>query len=126
MEVIIALLYLVWAILCLILFFKIWVATNDIAEMKRMMQSILLNKGHAAPSPAQEVYSSLDSSDDSAVSQSPKQNLRICKGDYVIRNFDGKEYEVEDVRPNGVLIYLGLVGGYRTLAPDEFTLPKRR
>ena len=52
------------------------------------------------------------------------EDVKIQPGDFVIRNLDGKEYKVEEVRSNGVLIYTGIMGGYRTLKPDEFSLKK--
>ncbi|MBR1593280.1 MAG: hypothetical protein IJ659_00715 [Alloprevotella sp.] len=50
--------------------------------------------------------------------------MDLKPGDTIVRNIDGKEYEVKEVRSDAVLIYTGMLGGYRALSPDEFTLKK--
>lgn len=49
-----------------------------------------------------------------------KTPRNIKKGDTIIRRFDDKEYEVIEVRPNGVLIYTGIMGGYRVLSYEDY------
>lgn len=39
METIILILAIVWSILCLILFFKIWGMTSDVAEIKELLRN---------------------------------------------------------------------------------------
>ncbi len=128
MEVLIAFLSIIWSILCLILFFKIWGATNDIAEMKDLLRTLTYNSPQAnTPNVRQQDNSIQQSSaNDIADAHTPKmEDLELKKGDYIIRNIDNKEYKIEEVRPNGVLIYLGMMGGYRTLNPEEFTIIKK-
>ena len=52
------------------------------------------------------------------------ENLNLKAGDYVIRNIDNKEYKIEEICPDGVLIYVGMFTGYQVLKPNEFTIKK--
>lgn len=123
MEFFIILIGLIWGILNLILFFKIWGATNDIAEMKDMMRNIIFSPSNIKEIPAAH---SADIQDDVATTEVTEKvqmsSFNIKPGDYIIRNMDNKEYKVKEVRHDGVLIYLGMVGGYRMLKPNEFTI----
>ena len=127
MEVLIAFLSIIWSILCLILFFKIWGATNDIAEMKDMMHSFLNNYTNSNRPSQQPVGTVQQSASEVSKKETPTpkiEDLGLRPGDYIVRNFDNKEYKIEEVRPNGVLVYIGMMAGYRTLTPDQFTVVK--
>lgn len=108
MEALIVILYIVWGILCLILFFKIWGATNDIAEMKDMMQQYLNPKNNNSQGKG---VTSFD-------------NIKVEVGDTIVRVKDGKEYEVVGVRDDSIVIDLGEFSGLRTLQPEDFILKK--
>ncbi|MBP3773829.1 MAG: hypothetical protein ILA34_00575 [Bacteroidaceae bacterium] len=128
MEVFIIFFSLIWSILCIILFFKVWAATNDIADIKNMMQSFLNHTPNINYSPSQPSVVSVQpqsTEETKEENQIPKiEDLGLQPGDYVLRHIDNKEYKIEEVRPNSVLIYLGMMGGYRTLTPDQFTVVK--
>ena len=125
MEPIAVILLVVWGILNIILFFKIWGATNDIAEMRNMMHS------YTTPQIEDKIASSVPSTEEQEVKDTEDvvqpnmmENLNLKAGDYVIRNIDNKEYKIEEIRPDGVLIYVGMFTGYQVLKPNEFTIKK--
>lgn len=125
MEPIAVILLVVWGILNIILFFKIWGATNDIAEMRKMMHS------YTTPQIEDKIASSVPSTEEQEVKDTEDvvqpnmmKNLNLKAGDYVIRNIDNKEYKIEEIRPDGVLIYVGMFTGYQVLKPNEFTIKK--
>ena len=125
MEPIAVILLVVWGILNIILFFKIWGATNDIAEMRNMMHS------YTTPQIKDKIASSVPSTEEQEVKDTEDvvqpnmmKNLNLKAGDYVIRNIDNKEYKIEEIRPDGVLIYVGMFTGYQVLKPNEFTIKK--
>lgn len=125
MEPIAVILLVVWGILNIILFFKIWGATNDIAEMRNMMHS------YTTPQIEDKIASSVPSTEEQEVKDTEDvvqpnmmENLNLKAGDYVIRNIDNKEYKIEEICPDGVLIYVGMFTGYQVLKPNEFTIKK--
>ncbi|MBR6338689.1 MAG: hypothetical protein IKR63_00965 [Alloprevotella sp.] len=126
MEVIAIFLGLAWGILNLILFFKIWGATNDIAEMRDMMRNFVSSPSTVYTQTPNTVSSFEQQTNnvtkEGMTSAQTMSNLRLKPGDYIIRNFDNKEYKIEEVRQDGVLVYLGMMGGYRTLKPEDFTV----
>lgn len=44
METIFLIIALIWSILCLILFFKVWGMTSDVSEIKELLKGISYNK----------------------------------------------------------------------------------
>lgn len=118
MDIFITILSLFWGVLSIILFFKIWIATNDIAEMKAMMHSFS-NHSAGAPSAPPCSYQQKSKKEDPA-EPARIETLNLHLGDKIIRLKDNKEYKIEEIRPNGILIYLGMIEGYRTLTPDQF------
>lgn len=103
-----SILSIIGSILSIILFFKfffkIWGATNDIAEMKKMMQNWLHYNQYSDSSKLDE------------------KGININVGDIIIRNNDGKEYEVKEVRDDCIVIDLGGLSGTRTLDKTQFTI----
>ena len=126
MEVFIGIISIIWTILCIILFFKIWGATNDIAEMRDMMRNFVSSPSTVYTQTPNTVSSFEQQTNnvtkEKMTSAQTMSNLRLKPGDYIIRNFDNKEYKIEEVRQDGVLVYLGMMGGYRTLKPEDFTV----
>ena len=80
----------VWGVLCLILFFKIWGMTNDVREIKsHLLHSQVLEQKIASPKP-QEIILSRD--------------RNIKKGDVVINLRNGKEIIVDEIMEDGSFI----------------------
>jgi hypothetical protein len=89
---------LVWSILCLILFFKVWGMTNDIREIKKYLLSDIL----VSPTAHEK-------------DSSKKKNIK--EGDIVINKKTGEEMIVKNIYSNGVY---GCDTG--KIYPEDFTI----
>lgn len=100
MEVFAYLLALVWSILCLILFFKIWGMTNNIEQLTQEVHELKLNleqgRIQVRTSPRQEGMPLIQSSSDI-----PWDDLMI--GDEVKLKSNGKLYKVIGFEENGLV-----------------------
>lgn len=100
MEVFAYLLALVWSILCLILFFKIWGMTNNVEQLTREVHELKLNleqgRIQVRTSQRQEGMPLIQSSSDI-----PWENLMI--GDEVKLKSNGKLYKVIGFEENGLV-----------------------
>lgn len=100
MEVFAYLLALVWSILCLILFFKIWGMTNNVEQLTREVHELKLNleqgRIQVRTSQRQEGMSLIQSSSDI-----PWEDLMI--GDEVKLKSNGKLYKVIGFEENGLV-----------------------
>ena len=101
METFIAILALVWSILCLILFFKIWGMTNDVKEILKCLQKPLLK----------EVKNE--------EKNESKENLTDA---LVVEKKTEKQMRVKSITPEGKFsCYQGMTH-YGDLSRDEFIL----
>lgn len=100
MEVFACLLALVWSILCLILFFKIWGMTNNIEQLTQEVHELKLNleqgRIQVRTSQRQEGMPLIQSSSDI-----PWDDLMI--GDEVKLKSNGKLYKVIGFEENGLV-----------------------
>lgn len=100
MEVFAYLLALVWSILCLILFFKIWGMTNNVEQLTREVHELKLNleqgRIQVRTSQRQEGMPLIQSSSDI-----PWEYLMI--GDEVKLKSNGKLYKVIGFEENGLV-----------------------
>lgn len=100
MEVFACLLALVWSILCLILFFKIWGMTNNIEQLTQEVHELKLNleqgRIQVRTSQRQEGMPLIQSSSDI-----PWEDLMI--GDEVKLKSNGKLYKVIGFEENGLV-----------------------
>ena len=100
MEVFAYLLALVWSILCLILFFKIWGMTNNIEQLTQEVHELKLNleqgRIQVRTSQRQEGMPLIQSSSDI-----PWEDLMI--GDEVKLKSNGKLYKVIGFEENGLV-----------------------
>lgn len=100
MEVFAYLLALVWSILCLILFFKIWGMTNNVEQLTREVHELKLNleqgRIQVRTSQRQEGMPLIQSSSDI-----PWEDLMI--GDEVKLKSNGKLYKVIGFEENGLV-----------------------
>ena len=117
MEFVYLLLALIWSILCLILFFKIWGMTNDVREIKdHLLHSQALEQKIASPTP-QEVTLSKD--------------RNIKKGDVVINLRNGREIKVDEINEDGSFIcyidqtYTGVFQPNEIATKDEYSKLKK-
>ena len=95
---------IIWGILNLILFFKIWGMTNDVSELKKIISRYINNQETTAESEK--------SSGD-----------KIKKGDKILYLKDNKTYDVIYVNKDGeVYIELGLWSGNKWISPGEYEL----
>lgn len=95
MEAIFFILALVWSVLCLILFFKLWGMTNDVAEIKKLLQSKNIQ---STSTPISEDNSTvIDSAE-------PSSNILEERQETIADN------KVVDDSFNYTLLFFGLVG----------------
>lgn len=100
MEIFVYILALVWSILCLILFFKIWGMTNNIEQLTQEVHELKLNleqgRIQVRTSPRQEGMPLIQNSSDI-----PWDDLMI--GDEVKLKSNGKLYKVIGFEENGLV-----------------------
>ena len=102
MNIIISFLAILWSILCLILFFKIWGMTNDVQDIKNLMTSHVFN-----PVQNMVLASEKGINDDVPLTQATYQNTlsrNIKEGDDVIEIKTGKKLKVQSVLSDGYVI----------------------
>lgn len=115
MEVLIGIISIIWTILSLILFFKIWGATNDIEEMKDMMRSFINNTSynskqdtiHEQPS-MNSVQNSLSKEHKEEIPTSQTGNIDIRPGNTIVHRPSCREFKIIEVRSGKVLVDCGL------------------
>lgn len=115
MEPIAVILLVVWGILNIILFFKIWGATNDIEEMKYMMRSFINNTSynskqdtiHEQPS-MNSVQNSLSKEHKEEIPTSQTGNIGIRPGNTILHRPSCRKFKIIEVRSGKVLVDCGL------------------
>ena len=90
MEILYLVLALVWSILCLILFFKIWVMTNDVAIIKDFLLKSLTSTKTEEPRIPKEVSAS----------------YKFKAGDIVKHDSHDKEMRIYKINSDGTCICL--------------------
>lgn len=116
MEVFIAVFSIIWGILSLVLFFKVWGMTNDVNEMLRIMQEQTKSQTDTKEETAPVEVSS---SEETPIE---KEEPRVKVGDTILHLKDGKHYEVAKVDAGSVLIDRGFFFGPVWLTPDQYEL----
>lgn len=94
-----------------------WAALNVFANISLRLKTLQEAFSDTIVLEKQEKPSQAESSNSKSI-----REMNLKPGDIIIRNFDGKEYEVKEVRSDTILIYTGMIGGYRALSPDAFKL----
>lgn len=101
---------IIWGILNLILFIKIWGMTNDVNELKKIISRYINN---------QETTAESEKSSDGF----SKIGDKIKKGDKILYLKDNKTYDVMSVNKDGeVYLDLGLWSGNKWISPGEYEL----
>ena len=110
LTIFICLISILWSILCIILFFKIWAMTSDVAEIKQLLQRQFNQQGQ--PLQAQEETSS-----------APKAESPFKKGDAIVELATGQHLELGDLNNDGRYTCYKKNGFlYGRLSPEEFVL----
>lgn len=85
MDFVFLIIAIVWSVLCLILFFKVWGMTNDVEDIKYILKS-LINKKESL---------NIDNCNESNNSvQQSTSSTEINEGDIVINKENGEELKV--------------------------------
>ncbi len=101
MEIFYAVLTLIWCVLCVILFFKVWGMTSDVSEIKKMFQQYL-----SASMPSKSNAAKNFDSDLKITQEEVYNKLKgICQGDII----ESPKY--------GTLKYNGIKNGKHALYP---------
>lgn len=113
MEIFLSILALIWSVLCLILFFKIWGMTNDVKEIKgHLLHSQVLAQKVVPPEPKETVLS---------------RERNINKGDVVINLRNGKEIIVDEINEDGSFVcyidkvYTGIFQSDEIATKEEYS-----
>ena len=94
---------IIWGILNLILFIKIWGMTNDVNELKKILKHYVTK---------QMIEKNTSSSTDTTLTENDKKNpIKLPqKGDEVLFLKDNKTYKILEVMENGcILIDMGFL-----------------
>ena len=109
-EVFLAIVSIVWGVLCIILFFKIWKMTNDVESLTSYVKQLtekVCGKAETPESTAQESIKATDRA--------------FNKGDKVYVIATGKEVEVDRCEGNSYLCDCGLMAGFKWFDASELT-----
>ena len=108
MEIFVSLIIIVFGVLQIILFFKLWGMTNDVRKLVEHFcnnsTSTLQTKTNDGHSPVIDYDKRLDT---------------IKKGDYVIRVSDGKKMLVSNIEDNIFFCSVSLLSGVQSYRKDE-------
>ena len=116
-SIFISILAIVWSVLCIILFFKVWVMTNDVKEMKLFF----LNAKGKIPS-----LEAIKGENTPIVDS--ERNIK--SGDIVINLRNGKEIKVDDVTSDGKFVcyiddvYTGIFEPNEIATKEEYSKRK--
>lgn len=99
MEIFAYLLALIWSILCLILFFKIWGMTDNVEQLVHEVHELKMALVQERPEAKVEVEKQNNVSLIQSSSDIPWDNLEI--GDTIRLKSDGKLYKVTGFENNG-------------------------
>ena len=101
---------IIWGILNLVLFIKIWGMTDDVSELKKIISRYINN---------QETTAESEKSSDGF----SKIGDKIKKSDKILYLKDNKTYDVIGVNKDGeVYLDLGLWSGNKWISPGEYEL----
>ena len=110
METFIAIMSIIWTVLCLVFFFKVWGMTNDVKEIKKHLISVI-------PLHSKEIVEEINK---------PKSELstEINVNDIVKSKYSGREVKVIEVLENGKYRCLDLYkeNTYETLSLNEIII----
>lgn len=104
MEIFVSLIIIVFGVLQIILFFKLWGMTNDVRELVE----------HFCRSRIADKQESRDS-----VSEYDKRLDTVEKGDYVIRLSDGKKMIVSNIKDDILICSVSLLSGVQSYRKNE-------
>ena len=102
------LLALVWSILCLILFFKVWGMTNDVRIIKDLLSSqsisapVNYNTVNERVTENKKENENKEVSDEALYQKTLSRNIK--EGDFVFEIKTGKRLHVQSILPNGDII----------------------
>jgi len=116
MNAIIILIGLVWGVLNLILFFKIWGMCNDV---NRLMNHFCSQASPSASTPAQEENKTVSTPSGVEVTKYDKRLDNVKVGDKVRRLSDGKVLEVTAVGDKVLECKGGMLDGIHTYPKDS-------
>ena len=123
MEVPLYLLSIVWAILTIILFYKIWNMTNDVKDIRNQL---LKDKENNKQSKADE-NNSLNESNPTDGNTNTEPDIlvppfdKLKVGDYVIRKIDAKRMQIDTIK-NTKFFCKGGAEGYKWYSQFELTV----
>ena len=122
MEGIIAIVSIIWGILSIILFFKIWKMTEDVARLAQIVEKIAISKGYQTSDVKCEKESSI-SNEESTESNSDTKDETIPHnfkvGDKVFHPKSGKSMTIEKINGNLIQCYVGYFTGYKVYHASE-------
>lgn len=107
MEVLVSLIIIVFGVLQIILFFKLWGMTNDVAELK-----LIIKHYNYPPIPPKSSVAETPHTDSAALVKDYDSRLDGVKnGDKVEVSFDGREVSVMFVEDNRIYCKTSFLGG---------------
>ncbi len=116
-EVLLIILGIIWSILGIILFFKVWGMTNDIKKIKNyLLHSQALKKKISSPVPQEVVLS---------------KERNIKRGDVVINLRNGKEIIADEINEDGSFVcyidnkYTGIFQSNEIATKEEYSNNKK-
>lgn len=105
-SIIVYIIILVWGVLNIVLFFKIWGMTNDVRKLTNKFCVVSDNEHKAS-------YSTTENNQNSEGADYDRRLDNVKSGDKVMRKSDGKIMKVDSVEENRIFCKGGSLEGYK-------------